>query len=215
MLLSKTLRSSTLKLAFIYVILFSAAIFGLLGYVYWSTVKYLYEISDRAISVESVLLAKAYEAGGRDGLVEFINRRLTDVHFNDWVYLLVDHSFDYVAGNLKSWPAALRGHGGWSTIAAADWQSEAAKPSALRATYQVLPDGHHLLLGRDTDDLDRFGGARHDWSRLGRSTLFGPRRRCGYIHVAPFSGTDRSDQRDQPGDYAQRARRAHTIARDR
>ena len=74
MLLSKTLRSSTLKLAFIYVFLFSAAIFGLLGYVYWSTVKYLYEISDRAISVESILLVKANETGGRDGLVEFINR---------------------------------------------------------------------------------------------------------------------------------------------
>ena len=158
MLLTKTLRSSTLRLALIYVILFSAAIFGLLGYVYWSTARYLSEISDRAISAESALLTKAYEAGGRDGLVKFINRRLTDVHFNDWVYLLVDNSFDYVAGNLKRWPALLRGDGGWSTIAAADWQAKAAKPQTLRATYQILPDGHHLLLGRDTADLDRFGG---------------------------------------------------------
>jgi len=157
-LLTKTLRSSTLRLAFIYVILFSAAIFGLLGYVYWSTARYLSEISDRAISAESALLTKAYEAGGRDGLVKFINRRLTDVHFNDWVYLLVDNSFDYVAGNLKRWPALLRGDGGWSTIAAADWQAKAAKPQTLRATYQILPDGHHLLIGRDTADLDRFGG---------------------------------------------------------
>ena len=157
MLLTKTLRSSTLRLAFIYVILFSAAIFGLLGYVYWSTARYLSEISDRAISAESALLTKAYEAGGRDGLVKFINRRLTDVHFNDWVYLLVDNSFDYVAGNLKRWPALLRGDGGWSTIAAADWQAKGAKPQTLRATYQILPDGHHLLLGRDTADLDRFG----------------------------------------------------------
>jgi signal transduction histidine kinase len=157
-LLSKTLRSSTLKLAFIYVILFSAAIFGLLGYVYWSTARYLSEISDRDISAESALLTKAYEASGRDGLVEFINRRLTDVHFNDWVYLLVDNSFDYVAGNLKRWPAPLRSDGGWSTIAAADWQAKAAKPQTLRATYQILPDGHHFLLGRDTADLDRFEG---------------------------------------------------------
>ena len=118
MLLSKTVRSSsTLKLAFIYVIAFCAAIFGLLGYVYWSTVTYLYEISDRAISAESALLTKAYEAGGRDSLVAFINRRLTDPYFSDWVYLLVDHSFDYVAGNLKSWPATLRGQEGWSTVA--------------------------------------------------------------------------------------------------
>ena len=158
MLLSKTVRSSsTLKLAFIYVIAFCAAIFGLLGYVYWSTVTYLYEISDRAISVERLVLAQAYEAGGRDGLVALINRRLTDQYFNDWVYLLTDQSLDYIAGNLKPWPASLPGHEGWSTVAPVDWESEAAKRPPLRATYQILPDGHHLLLGRDIKDLERFG----------------------------------------------------------
>jgi signal transduction histidine kinase len=157
-LLSKTVRSSsTLKLAFIYVIAFCAAIFGLLGYVYWSTVTYLYEISDRAISVERAVLAKAYETGGRDSLVTLINRRLADPYFNDWVYLLVDHSSDYVAGNLKSWPAALLGNEGWRTLVPVDWQSEPPKRPPLRVTYQILPDGHHLLLGRDVKDLDRFG----------------------------------------------------------
>ena len=78
MLLTKTVwSSSTLKLAFIYVIAFCAAVFGLLGYVYWSTVAYLYEVSDRAISAERAVLAKTYEAGGRDGLVTLIDRRLT------------------------------------------------------------------------------------------------------------------------------------------
>ena len=158
MLLSKTVRSSsTLKLAFIYVIAFCAAIFGLLGFVYWSTVTYLYEISDRAISAESALLTKAYAAGGRDGLVALIDRRLTDGHFDDWVYLLVDQSFDYVAGNIKSWPAALPGREGWSTLASIDWQSETVRRPPLRVTYQILSDGHHLLLGRDIKDLDRFG----------------------------------------------------------
>ena len=131
--------------------------FGLLGYVYWSTVTYLYEISDRAISVERLVLAQAYEAGGRDGLVALINRRLTDQYFNDWVYLLTDQSLDYIAGNLKRWPATLPGREGWSTVAPVDWQSEAAKRPPLRATYQILPDGHHLLLGRDIKDLERFG----------------------------------------------------------
>jgi methyl-accepting chemotaxis protein len=48
-LLSKTLRSSTLRLALIYVFVFSALIFGLLGYVYWSTLAYLHEKSDLAV----------------------------------------------------------------------------------------------------------------------------------------------------------------------
>ena len=158
MLLSKTVRSSsTLKLAFIYVIAFCAAIFGLLGFVYWSTVSYLHEISDRAISAESGLLTTAYEAGGKDELVAFIDRRLADGHFGDWVYLLVDQSFDYVAGNVKSWPTSLPGREGWSTLAPIDWQSEAAKQPPLRVSYQTLSDGHHLLLGHDIKDLDRFG----------------------------------------------------------
>jgi signal transduction histidine kinase len=157
-LLSKTVRSSsTLKLAFIYVIAFCAAIFGLLGYVYWSTVTYLYDISDRAIARECALLTKAYEAGGQDGLVALIDRRLTDPFFNDWSYLLVDPSLNYVAGNLPSWPASLPGHDGWTTVLPVDWQSEAAKRPPLRVTYQILPDGHHLLLGHDIKDIDRFG----------------------------------------------------------
>ena len=83
MLLTKTVwSSSTVKLAFIYVIAFCAAVFGLLGYVYWSTVTYLYEISDGAVSVERAVLAKAYEAGGRDSLVALIDRRLTDPYFS-------------------------------------------------------------------------------------------------------------------------------------
>ena len=158
MLLSKPVRSSsTLKLAFIYVIAFCAAIFGLLGYVYWSTVTYLYGISDREISAESTLLTKAYETGGRDGLVALINRRLTDLYFNDWIYLLADSRLDYVAGNLKNWPVSLRGDEGWSILGPADWQSEAASRSPVRVKRQLLPDGYYLLLGRDIGDLDRFG----------------------------------------------------------
>ena len=156
-LLSKTVRSSsTLKLAFVYVIAFCAAIFGLLGYVYWSTVTYLHKISDRAISIESDLLTKAYESGGRDGLVTFINRRLADAHFSEWAYLLVDHSFDYIAGNLKGWPASFSGQEGWSTLASVDWQSEPARRPPVRVKHQLLADGNRLLLGRDNEDLDRF-----------------------------------------------------------
>jgi hypothetical protein len=97
------------------------------------------------ISAEGALLTKAYAAGGRDGLVALIDRQLTDGHFGDWVYLLVDQSFDYVAGNIRSWPASLPGREGWSTLALIDWQPEAAKRPPLRVTYQILSDGRHLL----------------------------------------------------------------------
>ena len=157
MLLSKTLRSSTLKLAFIYVIGFSSAIFSVLGYVYWSTVAYVSEKLDRSITAERDLLIETYGDAGRNGLIALINQRSADKHFNEWGYLLTDASFIYAAGNVKSWPATLHGNKGWNKFFSLDWQLEAKEPTLFRATHHVLPDGYHLLLGRKVDDLERFG----------------------------------------------------------
>ncbi len=49
MLLSKTLRSSTFRLAILYVCLFGASVAGLFGYVYWSTTKYVKQRYDNLI----------------------------------------------------------------------------------------------------------------------------------------------------------------------
>lgn len=157
-LLSKTLRSSTLKLAFIYVIVFASAIFAVLGYVYWSTVAYVSKQLDRTILVESGRLIETYDSAGPSGLTALINQRVADQFFHEWAYLLTDASLGYVAGNLRSWPANLHGGQGWGNFAAKDWEAKPTDPPLLRVTYQVLPDGSHLLLGRKVDDLERFGG---------------------------------------------------------
>jgi signal transduction histidine kinase len=155
-LLSKTLRSSTLRIAFIYVIAFSCAIFSVLVYVYWSTVSYVTQRSDRSILTENSALINTYSNTGRVGLIALINQRSADQFFNDWAYLLTDTSLIYVAGNLKSWPATLHGDQGWGNFTPTDWLAEPTEPPLLRATFQVLPDGFHLLLGRKVDDLERF-----------------------------------------------------------
>jgi signal transduction histidine kinase len=155
-LLFKTLRSSTLQLAFIYVTGFSSAIFAVLGYVYWSTIVYVSENSDRTIAAESAVLLKAYDTAGQSGLTAVIDRRRQDRFFDEWVYLLADRSLGYVAGNLPRWPAILRRAEGWVdlTPGANDGQPGIAVP--LRASYRTLPDGFHLLVGRKADDLGRF-----------------------------------------------------------
>jgi signal transduction histidine kinase len=156
-LLSKTLRSSTLKLAFIYVIVFASAIFAVLGYVYWSTVAYVSKKLDRTIMVEHALLIKTHGSAGRSGLTALINQRVADQFFEEWAYLLADASLIYVAGNLQSWPARLQADQGWDNLAVTDWKANSTEPPLLRVTYQVLPDGYRLLLGRKVDDLERFG----------------------------------------------------------
>ena len=67
MLLAETLRSSTLRLALISILVFGAAVIGLFGYVYFSAASYVRILSDRDIAAEVAVLQKA--KGGRDGLV--------------------------------------------------------------------------------------------------------------------------------------------------
>src|SRR5215469_12352694 len=132
-LLSKTLRSSTLKLAFIYVTGFSSAIFAVLGYVYWSTALYVTESSDRMIAAESAILGKAYDTAGRSGLTALIERRLQDRFFDEWVYLYADPSLAGVAGNLPEWPAGLRRGEGWADFTSIANDRQSSKAAPLRA----------------------------------------------------------------------------------
>lgn len=156
MLLAKTLRSSTYKLALIFIGIFGAIVFALFGYVYWSTASYLRSRSDSAIMAERVALRDAFARGGRDGLISAIEQRLAGERFDGAFYLLVDPSFNHVAGNLKIWPPALKGVRGWGNFTAPELKPEASHPPFLRAIFEKLPDGYHLLVGKDVDDLDQF-----------------------------------------------------------
>jgi signal transduction histidine kinase len=155
-LLAKTLRSSTLKLALISIGIFGAAVIALFGYVYWSTASYVRSRSDRAIAAEQAILQKAYDSAGRGGLIAAIAQRIADERFDGGIYLLADPSFAPVAGNLKVWPSDMKGSKGWGTFSASDWKPDAANRPLLRATFETLPDGSHLLVGKDIGDLDEF-----------------------------------------------------------
>jgi signal transduction histidine kinase len=106
--------------------------------------------SDHAIMVELAILQKAYASAGRSGLIITIAQRLAGRHFEGSVYLLVDPSFTPLAGNLADWPSAMKGSSGWGNFNAREGGT------LLRATFETLPDGSHLLVGKDVDDLDEF-----------------------------------------------------------
>jgi signal transduction histidine kinase len=155
-LLVKTLRSSTLKLALIAIGIFGAAVIALFSYVYWSTASYVRSRSDRAVVAEQAALRQAYDTAGRDGLVAAIKDRLTDQRFDGGVYLLAAPSFQPIAGNLSVWPASLREAEGWGNFSAPENNRGSADTPLLRASVATLPDGSHLLVGKDIDDLGTF-----------------------------------------------------------
>ena len=122
---------------------------------YWTAAAHLYRQSDAAITAERAVLREAYGNGDLNGLIGMIGKRIGDRHFDDWAYLLVDRSLTGIAGNLKTWPAEFQGDGDWGNFRPLDGPSRWAGRPLFRATYQDLPDGYRLLVGRNIDDLDR------------------------------------------------------------
>jgi signal transduction histidine kinase len=155
-LVAKTLQSSTFRLALIWIAIFGAAVVALFEYVYWSTASYVRSRSDHAIMTELAILRRDYAGAGRSGLITTIAQRIADESFVGGVYLLTDPSFTPLAGNLEVWPSTLNGSNGWGDFSAGDWTTDAAHRALLRGTFETLPDGSHLLVGRYIEDLDEF-----------------------------------------------------------
>ena len=156
MLLAKTLRSTTFKLALISIGVFGAMVIVLFGYVYWSTTNFVLSRSDTAIEAERTTLRNIYDTNGRDALIQAIAQRSGTAPLQGSVYLLADQSFAPVAGNLEKWPA-VNGAGQWSEFNV-DALGQKTAPGQLlfRARWETLPDGFHLLVGKDISDLGRF-----------------------------------------------------------
>jgi len=154
-LLAKTIRSSTFRLAVLCIVIFGAVVVGLFGYVYRSTASYVHGRADRTISTERTILERTFAKTGRGGLEGAITRRIAEKRFAR-VYLLADNSMVPLTGNINVWPSTLKGIAGWGEFTAPEWKPEVGHRPLLRASYETLSDGSHLLVGEDIDDLSDF-----------------------------------------------------------
>jgi signal transduction histidine kinase len=154
-LLAKTFHSSTLKLALIWIAVFGALVIALFAYVYWATDSFVRSRTNQAIAKEFALLQTAYASKGRNGLIATIAQRIAEQPLEGGHYLLTDASFAPLAGNLVSWPLALKGTG-WGTVGAREWNLNAPDQPLLRVGFDTLSDGSHLLVGMDLNEFDAF-----------------------------------------------------------
>jgi signal transduction histidine kinase len=153
-LIAKTLRSSTFRAAIISIIGFGAIVVGLFVFVYLSTASYVLDRADRAIDRDRSALLAAYAAGGRDELIPAINKE-AELHPDRGIYLLTDAEYAPLAGNRNQWPSALSGQAGRTNFDATEYAS-AEDRALIRAAFSTLPDGTHLLVGREVTDLTSF-----------------------------------------------------------
>lgn len=145
----RLLRSTAVRLAIGYALLFVLSAFVLVGFYWWRTSAYLEREVDAVILADTQAIGDRLQDFGLSGAIQTINQRIRQHADEHAIYLLADPSLAPVAGNLAAWPLRIGHNTGW-------YQVELARDDKLYATrvlYVGLPRGFHLLVGRDVQDL--------------------------------------------------------------
>ncbi len=154
MLPARTFRSSTFRLALLYMALSVGSVIILLGFIYWATAGYMSRQTDATIGAEIGGLAEQYRQRGLTGLSSLIAERIARDPGGAAVYLLANQDFTPVVGNLSGWPDAPSDGSGWMSFVLHDWGPSASEEHAARARIFDLRGGLHLLVGRDVRELE-------------------------------------------------------------
>jgi signal transduction histidine kinase len=98
-------------------------------------------------------LMLGYRTGGIAGLLRSIDDEVSTGIARGGVILLVDPAGRRIAGNIASWPVALRGPTRWSEVTLSPNGDSSALLFALRVVQ--LPTGHRLIVGTNVEDRER------------------------------------------------------------
>jgi HAMP domain-containing protein len=152
---AKLLRTSTFRLAALYLIVFALSVSALLGYVYWNTTVLLERQTDETTRAEVQALADQYRLRGLRGIIDTIQRRSTDDSGS--VYLLADAKGQRIAGNLTSLPPMPQAEASWIEFPLEVDKGSARERHVARAFHTDLAGGFSLVVGRDVEALRQFG----------------------------------------------------------
>jgi len=153
--LPSILRTSTFRLALLYLALFSLSAFGLLGFIYWNTAGFIAKQTDETIGAEITGLGEQYRLTGLAGLTSVVIERSRNQR--ESLYLLATSDRRPLAGNLDSWPDEPTQGDGWIDFAYQRPVGGLAVVHHARARHLVLPYGFQLLVGRDVEERLQIG----------------------------------------------------------
>jgi signal transduction histidine kinase len=160
------LRTSTFRLALIYLALFGVSALCVLGFVYWNTEAFVARQTDETIRAEITGLGEQYRLTGIAGLTAVVIERSRNQR--DSLYLLATRQGRPLAGNLDSLPdAAAVAQGGWVDFSFQRMVAGAERTHLARARLLALPEGFRLLVGRDVQARVEFR------ARLREAVLWG------------------------------------------
>ncbi|MDE2385732.1 MAG: HAMP domain-containing histidine kinase [Alphaproteobacteria bacterium] len=170
---AKPFRTSTFRLAALYLLFFVVSILAVLGYVYYYTVGLLERQNEETIRAEVTGLADQYRAQGLPGLTDAINRRIGID--STMLFMLADPAGTYIAGNLHSPPIAAMPDDAWINFPIQSGDSNGVVGHEVHGYNVQLPQDYQLLVGQDVEDLNQFRNMVREalyWG-LGLSVLMG------------------------------------------
>lgn len=151
---AKIFRTSTFRLAAIYLLVFLFSAGALLGYVFWNTVGLLERQTEETIRSEIQGLGDQYRLRGLNGVVDVINRRMADE--TGTLYLLVNAENERLIGNLVAMPAHGLADASWVDFPIVKGKGAAQIKHMAHAFHIELSGGYALLVGRDVEELHAF-----------------------------------------------------------
>jgi signal transduction histidine kinase len=152
--LARTLKSSSFRVALLYMALMGTSMVALLGFIHWSTAGYMARQLDQTVEAEIKGLAEQYRTGGMVGLATAIALRVDRNADGAGVYLLAGTDLTPIVGNLDRWPQVAADAQGWVRFDLRGSDAENAAAHAARAKTFLLRGDLHLLVGRDVRDLE-------------------------------------------------------------
>ncbi len=146
-------RSTSFRLALLYLLVFAFSVVVLLGFIYWRTEGFLVSQTEETINAEILGLSERYELLGLAGLIHIINERIANDTTRTSIYLLVDEQYQPLAGNLEHWPSAESLARDWQRFSLRSHKGRFTRKALVR--HVVLKGGFHLLVGRDDTEKAR------------------------------------------------------------
>lgn len=150
--LPRLFRTTAFRLSLLYAALFGAMALVLMVFIYLSTSHNIDKRTDATITLEMDGLRDRFHDAGLEGLITSVTKRSVPGVVTGRLYLLARPDYTPLAGNIHRWPAALKKNGAaWVNL---NLPREEVRHldddyTQARALISVLPNGYHLLVGRN------------------------------------------------------------------
>jgi signal transduction histidine kinase len=153
---SRLFRTSTFRLALIYLAPFGLLLVILFGFLYLGTLELIDAQANATIEAEIRGLAEQYGERGLGRLIEVIAERSGSKGEKGSVYLLTGPDLQPLAGNLAAWPDNATRTDGWFSFEVERGRGDQTTSHEIRAKPFRLAGGFRLLVGRDMAERAEF-----------------------------------------------------------